>query len=141
MFCIILVHSPPSNPDRLLLKFLDDFGDDSKYILTGYRRQTLLSAEYIRSFTLFQIQQQLNKCQKTFSDVATVASSGIAVVNPLGCQVHPTSFHHTQPHSTPHLNISNAGTHCFHTNSTTVPNIQAELIHQHPFKQNQRSEN
>ncbi|KAI7960258.1 hypothetical protein MJO29_005326 [Puccinia striiformis f. sp. tritici] len=69
MFCMLLIHSPPTNPGRLLDQFIDQLSDDCKYKLRHWFPSLSESRENARSLGRFMIFCLLEDDNKTWSGV------------------------------------------------------------------------
>ncbi|KAI7943289.1 hypothetical protein MJO29_013133 [Puccinia striiformis f. sp. tritici] len=69
MFCIILVHCGPSNPQRLLNMFINDLSDDCQAQILRLFPNLEPSVENVHALGLFHINECLKKHNKSFADV------------------------------------------------------------------------
>ncbi|EFP93666.2 uncharacterized protein PGTG_19561 [Puccinia graminis f. sp. tritici CRL 75-36-700-3] len=77
MFCMLLLHSPPANPKKLLNDFLEHLSDDLMYRLQHRYGIQNLSIEDRNSLCYFLIHNILTEHGKNFSDVGLEAISSI----------------------------------------------------------------
>ncbi|KAI7952088.1 hypothetical protein MJO28_007772 [Puccinia striiformis f. sp. tritici] len=69
MFCIILVHCGPANPQRLLNMFINDLSDDCQAQILRLFPNLEPSVENVHALGLFHINECLKKHNKSFADV------------------------------------------------------------------------
>ncbi|KAH9447232.1 hypothetical protein Pst134EA_033189 [Puccinia striiformis f. sp. tritici] len=69
LFCILLIHSPPSVPQALFDKFSSHLSDDLKYRLRTSFRVEEPSDDMILSFCYYLLDTKLRESGKTLSDV------------------------------------------------------------------------
>ncbi|EHS63282.1 uncharacterized protein PGTG_21498 [Puccinia graminis f. sp. tritici CRL 75-36-700-3] len=124
MFCMLLIHSPPANPKKLLEDFLEDLSDDLMYRLEHrYRRQNP-SIEDRNSLCFFLIHNILQEHGKTFTDVGLDSISTIT---------HLWDLFETDPSDDDDVNVDHAArflsmSQCLNERQTIIMETVIELM-------------
>jgi hypothetical protein len=69
MFVLLLIHSPPANPGRLLDRFIDELSDDCKYLLRRWFPEVLANSAQVHDLGRYLFSTIIDRESKTWADL------------------------------------------------------------------------